>query len=957
MDYQLIFLFVGLTISICCFPHANCTNQSEFFCVMKESLSGNYLSNWDVTGGKPVCNFTGVTCNNQGYVIQVDISSWSLSGYFPKDVCSYLPELRVLRLSNNSFRGDFPDSIVNCSVLEELNMSYLYHPGTLPDFSSMKSLQILDLSYNLFTGQFPMSVFNLTDLEIINFNMNGGFNLWKLPENIYRLKKLKTMLLMTCMIHSQIPASIGNMTSLVDLELSGNFLMGQIPAEIGLLKNLEKLELYYNYHLAGNIPEELGNLTELRDLDMSVNKLTGYIPESIWRLPKLEALQLYNNSITGEIPSVIENSTTLRMLSLYDNLLAGEVPKNLGQSSPMVVLDLSENHLSGPLPTKVCNRGNLLYYLLLDNMFSEELPDYSNCTSLIRFRVSNNHLEGSIPEGFLGLPHVSIIDLSYNNLTGTIANTIGNARNLSELFIQKNMISGTIPAGISRAINLVQIDLSNNLLSGPIPSEIGNLKKLNLLMLQNNKFSSSIPTSISSLKSLNVLDLSNNLLTGNILESLSELLPNSINFSNNFLSGPIPPSLIKAGLIESFASNPGLCVSVYVNSSDQNFPTCSKTYKHRMLNSIWAIGISLLIIIVGALLFLRRRFSKERATVENDETLSSSFFSFDVKSFHRITFSQREIIEAMVDKNIVGHGGSGTVYKIELKGGEFVAVKRLWSHKSKESSPEDQLILNKELKTEVETLGSIRHKNIVKLYCYFSSLDCRLLVYEYMPNGNLWDALHKGWIHLGWPTRHQIALGVAQGLAYLHHDLAPPIIHRDIKSTNILLDVDYHPKVADFGIAKVLQGRGGKDSTTTVIAGTYGYLAPEYAYLSRATTKSDVYSFGVILMELITGKKPLEAEFEENRNIVYWVSNKVDTKEGAIEVLDKRLSGSFQEEMIQALRVAIRCTYKAPSLRPTMKEVVQLLIKAEPCRSDSCKSSNKTKETSNVTKIKSPFEL
>lgn len=180
----------------------------------------------------------------------------------------------------------------------------------------------------------------------------------------------------------------------------------------------------------------------------------------------------------------------------------------------------------------------------------------------------------------------------------------------------------------------------------------------------------------------------------------------------------------------------------------------------------------------------------------------------------------------MIDKNIVGQGGSGTVYKIQLSNGEVVAVKKLLSRSTKDFSSEDRLDLDKELKTEVETLGSIRHKNIVKLYSYFSRLDCSLLVYEYMPNGNLWDALHNGKILLDWPTRHQIALGVAQGLAYLHHDLKLPIIHRDIKSTNILLDINYKPKVADFGIAKVLQARGGKDSTTTVIAGTYGYMAP-----------------------------------------------------------------------------------------------------------------------------------
>ncbi|KAJ4821826.1 Receptor protein-tyrosine kinase cepr1 [Turnera subulata] len=957
MAVQFIFcLFLSL-IFLTNPSKATSDSQSEFFSLARNSLSGNALSDWDVTGGKPYCNFTGVSCNNKGYVEKIDMSEWSVSGRFPAGVCSYLPELRILRLGQNSLQGDFLHSIVNCSLLEELNMSRLFLPGTLPDFSPLKSLRILDMSYNLFTGKFPMSVTNLTNLELLTFNENGNLDLWQLPHNISGLTKLKYMVLATCGLHGPIPASIGNMTSLVDLELSGNLLSGQIPAELGKLKNLQQLELYYNCHLTGSIPVELGNLTELLDLDISVNKLTGKIPDSICRLPKLEVLQLYNNSLSGEIPGVIANSTRLRMLSLYDNSLTGEVPRNLGQSSPMLVLDLSENRLSGPLPEDVCKGGQLLYFLVLENMFTGELPDsYAQCKTLLRFRVSHNQLEGLIPEGLLGLPHASIIDLASNNLSGPISKMIATARNLSELFLQNNKISGVVPPEISGAVNLVKVDLSNNLLSGPIPPQIGYLKKLNLLILQNNKLNSSIPDSLSSLKSLNVLDLSNNLLTGSIPESLCDLLPNSMNFANNLLSGPIPYLFLKGGVEESFLGNPGLCAPVYVNSSGKSFPTCSKTYNRKRFNSSWVIGISVIIIVAGALLFLKRRFSKERAAVEHDVSMSSSFFSYDMKSFHRISFDQKEILEAMVDKNIVGHGGSGTVYRIELKTGEVIAVKRLWSEKTKDYASEDRLLLDKELKTEVETLGSIRHKNIVKLFCYFSSLDCNLLVYEYMPNGNLWDALHNGWIHLNWPTRHQIALGVAHGLAYLHHDLLPPIIHRDIKSTNILLDVNCQPKVADFGIAKVLKARGGKDSTTTVIAGTYGYLAPEYAYSSKATTKCDVYSFGVVLLELITGKKPVEADFGENKNIIYWVSTKVETKEGVMEVLDKQLSGSFKDEMIQVLRIAIRCTCKNPALRPTMNEVVQLLVEADPCRFDSCKSSNKTKETTNVTKLKNQSE-
>ncbi|CAH8305980.1 unnamed protein product [Eruca vesicaria subsp. sativa] len=930
----------------------NSNQQPQFFKLMKNSLAGNALSSWNISDDAATanyCNFAGVRCDGQGLVTELDLSGWSLSGIFPDRICSYLPNLRVLRLSRNHLNrsSSFLTSIPDCFLLRELNMSSLYLSTTLPDFSHMKTLRVIDMSWNHFTGSFPFSIFNLTDLEYLNFNENPELNLWTLPDYVSNLKKLTHMLLMTCMLHGNIPRSIGNLNSLVDLELSGNFLSGEIPKEIGNLSNLRQLELYYNYHLTGSIPEELGKLKNLTDIDISVSRLTGSIPESICSLPKLRVLQFYNNSLTGEIPKSLGNSTTLQMLSLYDNYLTGELPPNLGSSSPMIALDVSENLLSGPLPTQVCKSGKLLYFLVLQNRFSGSIPaSYGSCKTLIRFRVANNRLVGAIPQGITSLPHVSIIDLAYNLLSGPIPDSIGMAWNLSELFMQGNKISGFIPHEISHATNLVKLDLSNNQLSGPIPSEIGRLRKLNLLVLQGNHLDSSIPESLSNLKSLNVLDLSSNSLTGRIPENISDLLPTSINFSSNHLSGPIPVSLIKGGLVESFSDNPNLCVPPNAGSSGLKFPTCQEAPGKKKLSSIWTILlVSVFILVLGGItVYLRQRLSRNKAVIEQDETFASSFFSYEVKSFHRINFDQREILEALVDKNIVGHGGSGTVYRVELKSGEVVAVKKLWSQSSKDSTSEDRLHLNKELKTEVETLGSIRHKNIVKLFSYFSSLDCSLLVYEYMPNGNLWDALHKGFFHLDWPTRHQIAVGVAQGLAYLHHDISPPIIHRDIKSTNILLDVNYKPKVADFGIAKVLQARG-KDSTTTVIAGTYGYLAPEYAYSSKATIKCDVYSFGVVLMELITGKKLVDSSFGENKNLVNWVSKMIDTKEGLIETLDKRLSESSKADMINVLRVAIRCTSRSPTIRPTMNEVVQLLIDAGPSRLDmTSKSSTNYKE-------------
>lgn len=924
---------------------------------MKNSLSGDSLSHWNNQGGNSCCNYKGVTCNIQGQVTNLNVSGWSLKGSLPPYVCSYLPELRVLDISNNFIQGPFPDGIINCSVLEVLNMSSLYLGGKLPNFSRMNSLRKLDLSYNYFTGDFPMSIMNLTNLEVINFNENSNLNRWELPENITRLTKLRSLILSTSKVEGFILPSIGNMSSLVDLQLSGNYLRGQIPPELAKLKNLKSLMLYYNA-LTGTIPEELGNLTKLMDLDMSVNKLKGGIPDSICRLPKLRGLQLYNNSLTGELPSALGDSKSLSFLSVYDNFLTGEVPRNLGKSSPMILLDLSENRLTGNLPPETCKGGKLVYFLVLSNKFTGEIPgNYAKCTSLVRFRVSNNQLKGSVPQGLFGLPHVSVIDLAINQFTGPISPLIGNAKNLSEFFASNNKMSGVLPPEISGAVSIVKIDLSNNILSGPIPTEIGNLKKLNLLLLKRNNLTSTIPDSLSELKSLNLLDLSNNQLTGNLPQSLSKLIPNSVNFSNNHLSGPIPLSLLKEGLEESFLGNPGLCVTAYTNSLDRSFPLCPHACNNKKLDLMWAIVGSVILLLIGALLFVKRWFRKGKSLIGHDETMSSSFSSYDVKSFHRISFNQREILEALVDENIIGHGGSGTVYRIGLSSGDIVAVKKLWSQKTKDKVSEDQLLPDRELETEVQTLGNIRHKNIVKLYCYLSGFDCSLLVYEYMPNGNLWDALHKDKILLDWPTRHHIALGVAQGLAYLHHDLVPSIIHRDIKSSNILLDIDFQPKVADFGVAKILQAKGGKETSNTLVAGTYGYMDPDYANTSKATTKCDVYSFGVVLMELVTGKKPVEAEFGENKNIINWVSSKAETKEGAKELLDKHVSDSFRDDMIQVIRLAIRCTTRARAPRPTMNEIVQLLGELDPCRFDSCKLTNKTKDTVKPTMINKTFQL
>jgi serine/threonine protein kinase len=346
-----------------------------------------------------------------------------------------------------------------------------------------------------------------------------------------------------------------------------------------------------------------------------------------------------------------------------------------------------------------------------------------------------------------------------------------------------------------------------------------------------------------------------------------------------------------------------------------------------------AVGVVVLFSSVSFITFYLRRSQKD-----HEKSLKED--SWDMKSFHVLSFSEDEILDSVKKENLIGKGGSGNVYKVVLGSGIELAVKHIWNSDSggRRSSRSTTPMIPKSVKkssefdAEVQTLSPIRHVNVVKLYCSITSEDSSLLVYEYFPNGSLWDRLHScGKMGLDWDVRYEIAVGAAKGLEYLHHGCERPVIHRDVKSSNILLDENLKPRIADFGLAKIVQAKASKDSTH-VIAGTHGYIAPEYGYTYNVTEKSDVYSFGVVLMELVTGKKPIEAEYGENKDIVFWVSSKLKTKESVLSIVDSSIPEVYREEAINMLRIAILCTDRLPTLRPTMRRVVQMLEDGEPCK-------------------------
>ncbi|XP_039069185.1 receptor-like protein kinase 7 [Hibiscus syriacus] len=912
--------------------------------------STNVFDSWE--SANSVCSFNGITCNAQGSVKEIELSNQNLVGVLPLDSICKLQSLDKLSLGFNSLHGEITEELGNCLNLQYLDLGNNPFTGLFPDISSLAKLQSLYLNGSGFSGIFPWnSLQNMTDLAVLSLG-DTPFDRAPFPDQILKLKKLNWLYLANCSIEGKIPPAIGDLTELIELELQYNYLSGEIPMEIGKLHKLWQLELYNN-ELTGKLPVGLRNLTKLEFFDASANNLEGDIAV-VGSMKNLISLQLFENRFSGGVPPELGEFKKLVNLSLYTNLLTGPLPQKLGSWAEFNYIDVSENFLTGPIPPDMCKKGTMRALLMLQNNFSGEIPaTYASCTTLKRFRISNNSLSGIVPAGIWGLPIVDIIDIAYNQLEGPITSYITNAKQMGILSAEYNRLSGELPGEISEAKSLVRIELNDNQFSGKIPHGIGELKILSNLNLQNNKLSGSIPdslgssvsiscinmadnvlsgeipSSLGSLPTLNTLNFSGNQLSGKIPESLSLLKLNLVDLSYNKLTGPIPKSFSSEAYNGSFTGNPGLC-----SSSIRTFKQCPSdsglSKDARTIIFCVVLGATILLACLGFFLYVRR--------VEKDHRRSLKDESWNVKSFHVLSFSEDEILDSIKPGNLIGKGGSGHVYKVMLPNGVELAVKHIRktdSHsggKSWSTSFSKHAGKENEFDAEVRTLSSIRHVNVVKLYCSITSEDSCLLVYEYLHNGSLWDRLHtSNKMEIDWDTRYEIAVGAAKGLEYLHHGCERPVIHRDVKSSNILLDEFFKPRIADFGLAKIVQANVAKDSTH-VIAGTHGYIAPEYGFTCKVNEKSDVYSFGVVLMELVSGKRPIEPEFRDNKDIVSWICSKINTKESVLSIVDPRIPEVFREDVIKVLRIAILCTNRQPAQRPTMRTVVQMLEESQPCK-------------------------
>ncbi|WJX49627.1 hypothetical protein P8452_36035 [Trifolium repens] len=928
------------------------------------------------------CSWRGITCHPKTtQITSLNLSNLNLSGTISPQI-RYLTTLTHLNISGNDFNGTFQTGIFQLIGLRTLDISHNSFSSIFPPgIAKLRFLRIFNAYNNNFTGPLPEELIKLPFLE--QLNLGGSYFSGRIPPSYGTFKRLKFLQLSGNALEGSLPPQLGLLSELQHLEIGYNTFSGTIPIELTLLSNLTYLDisaanisgqvipelgnltmletlLLFRNPLSGKIPSSIGKLKSLKAIDLSENELTGSIPPEIAMLKELEELRLMYNKLNGEIPQGIGELPKLNIFYVFNNSLSGTLPPKLGSNGLLQRLDVSTNSLQGSIPVNICKGNNLVRFNLFNNKFTNNLPlSLTNCTSLARVRIQNNNLNGTIPQTLTMLPNLTYLDLSNNNFNGEIPQEFGN---LQYLNISGNSFESKLPNNIWNSSNLqifsasfskitgqipdftgcktiYTIELQGNFINGNIPWNIRDCEKLILLNLSRNNLTGIIPWEISILPSITDVDLSQNSLTGIIPSSFNNCSTlTNFNVSFNSLTGPIPSSGVFESLHpSSYSGNENLCGHLLAKpcaaAAGENELEAHRQQPKKTAGAIvWiiaaAFGIGLFVLVAGTRCFhanYNRRF--------NGNETNGEIGPWKLTAFQRLNFTADDVLECVSRSDkILGMGSTGTVYKAEMPGGEIIAVKKLWC-KQKESNI---IRRRRGVLAEVDVLGNVRHRNIVRLLGCCSNKECTMLLYEYMVNGNLDDLLHaknKGgnMVICDWYTRYKIALGVAHGICYLHHDCDPVVVHRDLKPSNILLDGEMEARVADFGVAKLIQ----TDESMSVIAGSYGYIAPEYAYTLQVDEKSDIYSYGVVLMEILSGKRSVDQEFGDGNSIVDWVRSKIKTKDGIEGILDKNAEAGcskVREEMIQILRIALLCTSRNPADRPSMRDVVLMLQEAKPKR-------------------------
>ncbi|KAH0704221.1 hypothetical protein KY285_018499 [Solanum tuberosum] len=844
-----------------------------------------------------VCHWVGITCGSRHQQVKsLNLSSMTLTGTIPRDLGN-LTFLISLDLGSNNFHGNLPQEIAHLHRLKFLDLSFNNLRGEIPSwFGFLKQLQVLNLRNNSFPGFIPPSLSNASRLETLQISAN--------------------------LLEGNIPEEIGNLHNLNLLSIQHNKLTGSIPFTIFNISRIEVIAFTEN-SLSGNLPNGLCNgLPILKELYLSINKLDGHMPTSLSNCSQLQMLSLSRNEFDGPIHSEIGRLSNLKFLYLGSNHFTGEIPKEIRNLVELEAFDVGFNSFSGSLPMEIFNISRLTIISLSANNLSATLPPN------IDLALSGNDLSGWIPTSTRNMRNLQRslpnclgnvtslreIHISSNKLSSNIPTSLGNLKDLKVLNLSSNNMVGSLPPEIENLKAVIQMDLSMNQFSNGIPREIGGLRSLVYLYLRHNKLQGSIPDSMSNMVGLEFLDISHNNISGTIPMSMEKLQNlKYFNVSDNKLYGEIPSGgPFKNLSSQFFINNEALC-----GLSRFSVPPCPTSSKHRsnrkkLLVLFLLLGIALVVVPV-AFLFLWIRYRRGKRAAQQADSLC-------IATTERISYYELlQATDTLGESNLIGSGSFGSVYKGVLRSGTAIAVK----------------VFNLQLEatfksfdTECEVLRSLRHRNLVKVITSCSNLDFKALVLEYMPNGSLDKYLYSHNYFLDIRHRLSIMIDVACALEYLHDGCSSPVIHCDLKPSNVLLDEDMVAHLSDFGISKLL-GEDESDLYTKTLA-TFGYIAPEYGLDGLVSIKCDVYSYGIMLLETFTKRKP--SEFEGDLSLKQWVSYSLP--ETVMDVMDANLvtptDNHLQKELhivASIMKVALDCCAESPTRRTNMKDVVGMLQK------------------------------
>ncbi|CAL0320135.1 unnamed protein product [Lupinus luteus] len=764
--------------------------------------------------------------------------------------------------------------------------------------------------------------------------------------------------------------TIGKLGKLESLDLSNNKITA-LPSDFWSLSLLKKLNLSSN-NISGSLTNNIGNFGLLEIFDISSNNFSGQIPETIGSFDSLEVLKLDHNRFQQSIPYAILKCRSLVSIDLSSNQLRGTIPHGFGAAFPKLrTLNLAQNNIYGG-NSDISGLNSIVSLNLSGNSFQGSVMGVFQ-GSLEFMDLSRNQFQGHLSQVYINSNYnwsqLVYLDLSENQLSGEIFRNLNEFHNLNHLNLAHNSFTRQKFPNFAMLSGLEYLNLSKTSLVGYIPDEISNLSNLNALDISMNHLIGQIP--LLNTENLQVLDLSNNNFSGEVPPLILEKLPQmeTYNFSYNNLTicaSEIKPYILETAFFGSVNSCPIAANPSLLKKRDT---------QHKGMKLALALSLSIICLLTGLFVaFGCHRKNKSRQVKQSsrkEELNVSGPFSFqtdsttwvaDIKQttsvpvviFEKpllsITFADLLAATSNFDRGtLLADGKFGPVYRCFLPGGIHVAVKVLGLGST---------LTDQEAAREFEYLGRIKHPNLVPLTGYCVSRDQRIAIYDYMENGNLQNLLYdlplgvlqrtddwstdtweddNGIQNAGtegflttWRFRHKIALGAARALAFLHHGCSPPIIHRDVKASSVYLDYNLEPRLSDFGLAKIF----GNGFDEEIALGTPGYVPPEFSQpeFDTLTPKSDVYCFGVVLLELLTGKKPVGDDYpiEKEATLVSWVRGLVKNN-NASRAIDIKIRDTGPEHQIEeALKIGYLCTADLPSKRPSMQQIVGLLKDIEP---------------------------